>query len=234
MTNYEKDLNDLKEQILREGNTSVTKRDLLERFCELDKEYDGSPWNLSQILTNINILIGQESCEDCVSRQAVLDIVRFEDKWLSDTKSDNADTRIAFTGIKSKVAGLPPATTTQRWIPIVTRKATQDEKDSYFTQNGEELCFMVESEMPENGQEVLVSSGGYVSEDVFDEDYYAFENHETVNVDAWMPKPKGYKVVKKCCSDCKHHTDGEIHGVTPCGSCGVYKKNFERTRANNA
>jgi len=78
------------------------------------------------------------------------------------------------------------------WIPIVRREATQDEKDSYFARNGEELCFMVESEMPGNGQEVFVSSGGYVSEDTFDEDYYAFENHEVVEVDAWMPKPKAY------------------------------------------
>ncbi|SDW44645.1 hypothetical protein SAMN05216391_10813 [Lachnospiraceae bacterium KHCPX20] len=193
MTEYEKDLNELKEQILKEGDTLVTKRALLERFCEMDKEYNGEPWNLLQILANINVLIGEEPCEDCVSRQAVLDIVRFEDKWLSDTKSDNADTRIAFTGIKSKVAGLPPVTPTQRWIPIVYREATQDEKDSYFTQNGEELCFMIESEMPENGQEVLVSSNGYVSEDIFDEDYYSFENHEIVDVDAWMPLPKAYK-----------------------------------------
>ena len=79
------------------------------------------------------------------------------------------------------------------WIPIVYREPTQEEKDDYFAQNGEELCFMVESEMPENGQEVLVSSRGYVSEDVFYEDYYAFENHEVVEVDAWMPKPKAYK-----------------------------------------
>ena len=58
---YEKDLNELKEQILKEGNTLLTKQDLLERFCEIDKEYDGRPWNLLQILANINILIGEES-----------------------------------------------------------------------------------------------------------------------------------------------------------------------------
>lgn len=62
MTEYEKDLNELKEQILKEGDTLVTKRGLLERFCEMDKEYNGEPWNLLQILANINILIGtQES-----------------------------------------------------------------------------------------------------------------------------------------------------------------------------
>ena len=32
---YEKDLNEMKEQILKEGSTLLTKRDLLERFCEI-------------------------------------------------------------------------------------------------------------------------------------------------------------------------------------------------------
>ena len=59
-TEYEKDLNELKEQILKEGNTLLTKRDLLERFCEIDKEYKSHPWNLLQILANINILIGEK------------------------------------------------------------------------------------------------------------------------------------------------------------------------------
>ena len=68
---YEKDLNKLKERILKDGDTLLTKRDLLERFCEVDKEYNGSPWNLLQILTNINILIGEEFCEDCVSRKSL-------------------------------------------------------------------------------------------------------------------------------------------------------------------
>ena len=60
MTEYEKDLNELKEQILKDGNVLVSKRDLLERFCEMDKEYNGEPWNLLQILANINILIGED------------------------------------------------------------------------------------------------------------------------------------------------------------------------------
>ena len=98
---------------------------------------------------------------------------------------------------KAKLSALLPVKPTQRWIQIVCREATQDEKDSYFTQNGEELCFMIESEMPENGQEVLVSSNGYVSEDIFDEDYYSFENHEIVDVDAWMPLPEPYKAERE-------------------------------------
>ena len=80
-----------------------------------------------------------------------------------------------------------------RWIPIITRKPTEEEKKDYFEQNGEELCYMIDSPMPGNGQEVLVSAGEHVSEDVFDEDFYNFENNDIENVDAWMPKPKAYK-----------------------------------------
>lgn len=144
MTEYEKDLNDLKEQILKEGNTLVFKRDLLERFCEIDKEYNGSPWNLLQILSNINILIGEEP-------------------------------------------------STQTWIPITYRKPTQEEKDDYYAQHSEELCYVVKNEMPLDGQEVLVSCGGIVSLDTFYEDYYGFEGVAIEDVDAWMPLPSSYK-----------------------------------------
>ena len=80
-----------------------------------------------------------------------------------------------------------------RWIPMVRREPTDEEKAEYLAQNGEELCYMFENEMPLNGQEVLVSVGEFVSEDIFDEDFYNFENNDIENVDAWMPKPKPYK-----------------------------------------
>lgn len=48
---------------------------------------------------------------------------------------------------------------------------------------------------------------------------------------AWMPLPKPYKAKTKECKNCEHYTDAEeIHGVTPCGSCGVARKNFEEKR----
>ena len=51
-----------------------------------------------------------KECEDAVSRQAVLDIVKFEENWMSDAKSNNADTDIAFSGIRTQVAKLSPVT----------------------------------------------------------------------------------------------------------------------------
>ena len=79
------------------------------------------------------------------------------------------------------------------WIPIVKKELTDKERAEYLAENGEELCYMLENEMPLSGQEVLVSSGEFVSEDVFNEDFYNFENHDIENVDAWMPLPKSYK-----------------------------------------
>ena len=82
------------------------------------------------------------------------------------------------------------------WIPITYRKPTQEEKDDYYAQRGEELCYVVENEMPLDGQEVLVSCSGIVSIDTFDEDYYDFEDMPIEDVDAWMPMPKSYKKQK--------------------------------------
>ena len=52
----------------------------------------------------------QQPSDDCISRQAVLDVINFEDKWLFDAKSHNADTHIAFSSLESRVKALPPVT----------------------------------------------------------------------------------------------------------------------------
>ena len=54
------------------------------------------------------------SCEDAISRQQVLDIVKFEEKWLKDAKGNNPNTDIAFSGIMAKVAKLPLVTSTRK------------------------------------------------------------------------------------------------------------------------
>ena len=53
-------------------------------------------------------------CEDAIRRQQVLDIVKFEEKWLKDTKGNNPNTDIAFSGIMAKVAKLPLVTPTRK------------------------------------------------------------------------------------------------------------------------
>lgn len=53
-------------------------------------------------------------CEDAISRQQVLDIVKFEEQWLKDAKGNNPNTDIAFSGIMAKVAKLPLVTPTHK------------------------------------------------------------------------------------------------------------------------
>lgn len=47
---------------------------------------------------------------EAVSREAVLDVITFEDKWLFDAKSHNTDTHIAFSSLESRVKALPSVT----------------------------------------------------------------------------------------------------------------------------
>lgn len=61
-------------------------------------------------LKELKELREQEPCEDVISRRAVLDIVKFEENWLFDAKSNNADTDIAFSGIRTQVAKLSSVT----------------------------------------------------------------------------------------------------------------------------
>lgn len=113
--------------------------------------------------------------------------------WLvSLTEHEGEDIPIYDTDVEALNMAIKALEQEPRWIPMVRREPTDEEKAEYLAQNGEELCYMFEGEMPLNGQEVLVSSGGYVSEDVFDEDFYNFENQDIENVDAWMPLPKPY------------------------------------------
>ena len=60
----------------------------------------------------------ENSCEDAVSRQQVLDIVKFEEKWLKDAKGNNPNTDIAFSGIMAKVAKLPLIRKKGTWVKL--------------------------------------------------------------------------------------------------------------------
>ena len=61
----------------------------------------------------------REQSGDAISRQVVLDIITFEDKWLFDANGHNANTHIAFSGLESRVKALPSVSPQQRtgmWI----------------------------------------------------------------------------------------------------------------------
>ena len=83
-------------------------------------------------------------CEDAVSRQQVLDIVKFEEKWLKDAKGNNPNTDIAFSGIMAKVAKLPLATSARKngtWVKATTAKCPICGREFVFLMGGTNLKF---------------------------------------------------------------------------------------------
>lgn len=125
--------------------------------------------------TDIAIQALEQECEDAVSRQAVLDIVKFEENWLFDAKSNNADTNIAFSGIRAQVAKLSPVTPAPKkdgWIPCSER-------------------------LPENDEDVLTTNGIGINICWIDTDDHKWrlrnDDYIMDSVIAWMPLPEKYK-----------------------------------------
>lgn len=81
-------------------------KDMLKEYELLAKYNGGTDYDCWKALEWAINVLEQEPCSDAISRQAVLDIIKFEDKWLLDTKSHNADTNIAFLAIKAKISEL--------------------------------------------------------------------------------------------------------------------------------
>ena len=83
----------------------------------------------------------ENSCEDSISRQQVLDIVKFEEKWLKDAKGNNPNTDIAFSGIMAKVAKLPPIRKKGTWTKATTAKCPICGREFVFLMGGTNLKF---------------------------------------------------------------------------------------------
>lgn len=85
-----------------------------------------------------------------------------------------------------------------KWIPIKTRPLTDKEKEkyAYLGYSDEELGFMYDCLMPNDGEEVLITTRyDEVKTDTFyrDEGGY-FESYcDEDDVKAWMPLPKPYE-----------------------------------------
>lgn len=86
------------------------------------------------------------------------------------------------------------------WIPVVTRPMTEDEYKEYEENVGwldESDRYLFVGQMPEDGQEILISTKYGVSFDMclYDPEYgYGLDNHDDWDgVLAWMPLPKPYE-----------------------------------------
>jgi len=98
----------------------------------------------------------------------------------------------------------PVETTSSEWIPITFRQTDDEEYektrevyDSYWADLPREECKVYDCRMPDDGQEVLITtSWGAVCEDTYhtDDVLAGFEDHDDPDdVIAWMPKPEAYK-----------------------------------------
>ena len=53
----EKETKNLISELTKDDNLYINLSELIERFVEVDEYYNHEPWNLMQILTNINMII---------------------------------------------------------------------------------------------------------------------------------------------------------------------------------
>ena len=82
-----------------------------------------------------------------------------------------------------------------KWIPLIKRPMTEEEREEYKGMTGITETMILNCPLPEDGEEVFVSYGGYVCVDTFhDDDGCYFEDVEIDEVEAWMPLPLPYKV----------------------------------------
>ena len=90
-----------------------------------------------------------------------------------------------------------------QWIPVTYRPMTEEEEKKLCEKWGIKEGTLEEWEkrvftcsLPDDGQEILISVGRYVYEDIcsWDDDCCGLENNgDWDGVDAWMPKPEPYK-----------------------------------------
>lgn len=127
--------------------------------------------------------------------QNVLIKKNFEGRGLSDAleleKDFNEILRLAEKALDSQ------------WIPVTYRPMTEEEEKEFCEEIGIKEGSLEDWEkrvftcrLPDDGQEILTSSGRYVQEDICSYDEYGCgleNNGDWDGIDAWMPKPEPYK-----------------------------------------
>ena len=79
----------------------------------------------------------------------------------------------------------------QRWIPFTRRPMTEEEQEDYPN-----CTFIFDCDLPDDGDEILVSNGRFVWTDTFcnDIDGCYLDGGDDIDEDmAWMPLPEPYK-----------------------------------------
>lgn len=147
---------------------------------------------------NIAIKALEDRPYDCISREAVIELLMKE--WVKHMPASYA-LDMNFSIMLSKIDNLPSITPQYNWIPTKGHIMTRDEGAEEYPEG----TIILESPMPEENQEVLITvkgSGGsvWVDKDTAMNDgdgWYTDGGYEWLDdIVAWMPLPKPYEEVK--------------------------------------
>ena len=81
------------------------------------------------------------------------------------------------------------------WTELTSRLMTDEEKEERGLQP-EEIANMINSDLPQDGEKVLITVRGTVTQTTFIEEGYGevgFDEEYIEDVTAWMPMPEPYK-----------------------------------------
>ena len=84
------------------------------------------------------------------------------------------------------------------WIPVKYHQISEKERAEESVSN--DIKYMLDCKMPDDGQEILVTNGQTTWQDTSFIDcdgYYLDGGYDWIDIMAWMPLPKPYKEDKK-------------------------------------
>lgn len=133
---------------------------------------------------------------DLISRQAAIDA-------LCKAGCGSGHCGVSCDDVKA-IEQLPSAQPGQQWIPIKMRPMDSEEREYWECQCGYELkeedAVMFDCQMPDDGQEILISFQKWINMDrcEIDGGFYGLEgNGDWEGVIAWMPLPEPYIEAKE-------------------------------------
>jgi hypothetical protein len=130
-------------------------------------------------------MLQAEPCEDCISREAVLDTLDKMDSVLDEGRTVETYKELLIACYND----LPPVKPTQRWIPLVW-----DEYPTVDSDGNDDYVYAVDYSvpMPKEDEWVLITD---VNHNVVTVQYdgYDFGDYARENILAWSPLPQPYE-----------------------------------------
>lgn len=166
------------------------------------RDIDGNPISSEKMSSACDMAVEalkalkQEPCEDCISRQAVEEMIKaeFPERGMWEIEGDTEKETVCevCVDLMQKLSELPSVTPQPtRWIPVSERPPEYGE--SVLTWDGN--FYFVEKRIPcirdENGEPIL--SDWWVSDDYDESESEYYPNLRDGACIAWMPLPEPYK-----------------------------------------